>query len=342
MAQTCLIGLFCVWREELAVFHKTGGGGGLAVGDMTARINFSSEKLNRCQISARPHARQPVNLWLKAQLSKMSDSPCCRARWRWFQRRESVRIAKEMRSEEGEEKNNKTLIMPSAQTSAKAVAYSKHRPQVGISKSKRYVGHVKTLWLRFGISWCGRWSRRAGGWNAARRRRWYYGGRVGCTGLYSRCGCRCCWYKWRFGFCVGTNIVSLWIEWEFLQCQRSRLVMSKQAIERLRFGRRHYFELIIAVVGCCGYWERYWCTNCCDWLGHYWAEFSRCGLLRENFGLDLDERPLNLLLTCVELMFGCCWVFESGLSDSRGSLIAFLTATATDMPSGPTCGAVGE
>lgn len=70
-------------------------------------------------------------------------------------------------------KNNKTLIMPSgANKSAKAGdAYSEHRPQVGISKSKRYVGHVKTLWLRFGISWCGRGCRGAGGWNAARRRR---------------------------------------------------------------------------------------------------------------------------------------------------------------------------
>ena len=44
----------------------------------------------------------------------------------------------------------------------------------------------------------------------------------------------------------------------------------------------------------------------------------------------------------MELMFGCCWVFVSGLSDSRGSFIAFLTATATDKLSGPTDWVVGE
>lgn len=42
-------------------------------------------------------------------------------------------------------------------------------------------------------------------------------------------------------------------------------------------------------------------------------------------------------------MFGCCcWVFASGLRDISGSLIAFLTATATDKLSGPTVGAVCE
>lgn len=69
-----------------------------------------------------------------------------------------------VREKDEARKNNKTLIMPSTQTKLKAEdAYSEHRPQVGVSKSKRYVGHVKTLWLRFGISWCGRGCRGAGG-----------------------------------------------------------------------------------------------------------------------------------------------------------------------------------
>jgi hypothetical protein len=46
--------------------------------------------------------------------------------------------------------------------------HSKHCSQVGISKSKRYVGYVKTLWLRFGIS-CGGRSCCCPCWNAAYR-----------------------------------------------------------------------------------------------------------------------------------------------------------------------------
>jgi hypothetical protein len=34
-----------------------------------------------------------------------------------------------------------------------AQTYPKHGSQVGISKSKWYVGDVKTLWLTFGIGW---------------------------------------------------------------------------------------------------------------------------------------------------------------------------------------------